>query len=107
MSVQGSEADAKMGRVGLAELGNVVGDGAAGFLGEIRVARVQKPQQRRFRAGPGRRAGGGGRRRRRFHRLLLCNAITGRATGSAATAADEAVAMQSERWVQGWQARAA
>lgn len=81
MAVEGREADAKMGRVGLAELGNVVGDRAAGLGQEICVTSVQKPQQRRLRAGPGR-GGRGDGRRRSFHRLSLCNAIKARATGS-------------------------
>ena len=37
-----------MGRVGLAEFRNVIGDGATGFAGEIGVTGVQEPQQRRF-----------------------------------------------------------
>src|SRR5215218_2668469 len=82
MAVEGGEADAEMGRVGLAKFRDVVGDRAAGLADEIRVAIVQEPQQGRFRAGPG---GGAGvkRRRRLFHRLLLCIAITVCATGPA------------------------
>jgi hypothetical protein len=38
VAVEGGETDAEMGRVGLAELGNVVGDGAAGISGEVVVA---------------------------------------------------------------------
>ena len=58
------------------------GDGAAGLGSEIGVTGVQEPQQGRLRTGPG--SGAGVKRRRRlFHRLLLCNAIRVRATGSA------------------------
>src|SRR5258708_5334349 len=81
MAVEGGEADAEMGRVGFAELGDVVGDRAVGFAGEIGVASIQEPQQGRFRTGPG--GGAGVKRRRLFHRLLLCNAIRVRATGPA------------------------
>ncbi|MDP1866890.1 MAG: hypothetical protein Q8L13_11190 [Bradyrhizobium sp.] len=52
VAIEGGETDAEMGRVGLAEFRDVVGDGAAGLLRKIRVATVEKPQQRRFRGGP-------------------------------------------------------
>src|SRR4051794_6553025 len=81
MAVEGGEADAKMGRVGLAEFGDVIGDRAVGFSSEIGMASIQEPQQGRFRAGPG--GGAGVKRKRLFHRLLLCNAIRVRATGPA------------------------
>ena len=48
MAVQGGEADAEMGRVGLAEFRDVIGDRAAGFTGEVGMAAVQEPQQGRF-----------------------------------------------------------
>ena len=52
VTVEGGETDAEMGRVGLAEFRDVVGDGAAGLQRKIRVATVEEPQQRRFRGGP-------------------------------------------------------
>jgi len=52
MTIEGGEADAEMGRVGLAEFGDVVGDGAFVIGCEFRVAFVEKPQQRRFQTGP-------------------------------------------------------
>src|SRR5262245_48486447 len=84
MAVEGGEADAEMGGIGLAEFRDVIGDSAGVFAGEIGVAGVQEPQQRRFRAGPDRWAGRRGRRV--FHRLLLCNAIRVCATGPARAA---------------------
>ena len=86
MAVEGGETDAEMGRISLAELRNVIGDGAAGIGGKLRVATVEEPQQRRFRGGPGGGRGGKGLRRR-FHRLQSCRAIRGRATGSASAGA--------------------
>lgn len=52
VAIEGGETDAEMGRVGLAEFRDVVGDGAAGVQRKIRVATVEEPQQRRFRGGP-------------------------------------------------------
>ena len=52
VTVEGGETDAEMGRVGLAEFRDVVGDGATGVQRKIRVATVEEPQQRRFRGGP-------------------------------------------------------
>ena len=59
VTVDGGEADAEMIGIGLAEFRDIVGDGAAGLVGKIRVATVEEPQQGRFRGGPGRGAGGG------------------------------------------------
>ena len=91
VAVEGGEADAEMGRVGLAEFRNVVGDGAAGFLRKIRMATVEEPQQRRFRGSPGGRRGGKGWRQL-FHRLQSCRAIRARATGSREEAAGASAA---------------
>src|SRR5258705_8670040 len=96
MAVEGGEADAEMGRIGLAEFRDVVGDRAAGLASEFGVARIQEPQQGRLRTGPGR--GAGVRRRRRlFHRLLLCNAIRVRATGPAPGPGAVSAPARSER----------
>src|SRR3954465_6459811 len=102
MAVQGREADAKTGRIGLAEFGNVVGDGARGLRREFAEAIVQKPQQRRLRTGPW-----GGERRKRFHRLSLCNAIRARATRSAPWLAAGPAAGRAKPWGRGWRGRAA
>src|SRR5436190_4285846 len=44
MAVEGGEADAEMGWVGLAEFGDVIGDRAVGLASEIGVACIQEPQ---------------------------------------------------------------
>src|SRR5215469_11071448 len=97
MAVQSCEADAKMGRVGLAELRDVVGDGAGSLGREFVEAIVQKPQQRRLRAGPG-----GCERRKRFHRLSLCNAIRARATRPAPSPAAGPAEGRSKPLARGW-----
>src|SRR6266508_1361250 len=105
MAVEGSEADAEMGGVGLAEFGDVIGDRAAGLASELGVARIQEPQQGRLRAGPGSRAGIK-RRRRLFHRLLLCNAIRVRATGPASGSGAVSARARPTRWGSGSPIRA-
>src|ERR1700686_1789911 len=52
MTVQRGEADAEMIGVGLAELGDVVGDRAAGLRRKIRVTGIEEPQQGRPGGGP-------------------------------------------------------
>ena len=93
VAVERGEADAKMGRVGLAEFRDVIGDRAAGLREVFRMTGVQEPQQGRFRTGPGRGAGG-----RYFHRPQFCRAITGRATGSAPEFGGGSAAMRSGLW---------
>src|SRR6185369_4945951 len=100
VAVERREADAKMGRIGLTELGDVVGDRAGFVGGEFLVALVKKPQKRRFRTGPG--AVGG----RNFHRPPLCTAITARATGARPAPGGGPGTLRPERWVRGWQGRA-
>src|SRR5450631_47853 len=80
MPVEGGEADAEMVGVGIAEFGDIVGDGAAGLGGKIRMTGGEEPQQGRLRGGPGRGLGGGCGWCW-FHRLPLCSAIMARATG--------------------------
>ncbi len=50
--VEGGEADAEMIGVGLAELGNIVGDRAAGLRRKVRVTGGEEAQQGRFGGGP-------------------------------------------------------
>src|ERR1700749_3759673 len=76
MAVEGGEADAEMISVRLGQLGDVARDVATDLGQEISVAAIEKPLQRCFRGGPGRR-----NRRVRFHGRQSCRASAARATG--------------------------